>query len=163
MLIKQRRALAHAYKGVRARTGRSRRSTRPVNDASTGPNSSSNEGQPDVPNEGEGDEGEKDGSSSGGRGRGRFTGPLFWFGFDRTLLVLLPCTITPVATTCSYVRFTKKGDRTLHRSRLEVCPAAASSIAALHKPDCSFAICALTGAFANLRHRHHCMIESVIS
>jgi len=46
-----------------------------------------------------------------------------------------PCTV-------SYQRYTRKGDRTLSRSRLEVCPAIASSIAANCKPVCSFlAIC----------------------
>jgi len=36
--------------------------------------------------------------------------------------------------TISYVRCTRRGDRTLTRSRLEVCPAAASEIAASSKP-----------------------------
>jgi hypothetical protein len=39
-------------------------------------------------------------------------------------------------TTESYQRMSWKGERTLSRSRLEVCPANASSIAANDKPEC---------------------------
>jgi hypothetical protein len=39
-------------------------------------------------------------------------------------------------STCSYLKMSCKGERTLSRSRLEVCPANASSIAANDKPEC---------------------------
>jgi len=80
--------------------------------------------------------------------------PLFAWNFNYHLL-LFPSTVHPIGTTCTFTRVTKKGDRTLHRSRLEVCPAAASSISALHKPIEQSRFCTLfTGsAFANLRPR----------
>jgi len=55
----------------------------------------------------------------------------------------------------SYVRCSRKGDRTLTRSRLEVCPAAASFCSALGKPKLSY-----WQSASNLRSCFHCAIGS---
>jgi hypothetical protein len=58
-----------------------------------------------------------------------------------------PCTICQ-----TYYRWSTKGDRTLSRFRLEICPATASELAAGCKPHIiSFALCERTYAFCTQR------------
>jgi len=140
-LIRQEQALSKAYRRVRARSGRGPAPVLVTEDGGI-MDALSTEYFASAPSSS---------SWSFSSSRYGFAG----YGFDLVAIGRYLCdTMNPTATTTRFVRFTRRGDRTLTRFRLEFCPAAACSISALHKPNlyyCEFAV-----TYANVPNVRSC-------